>query len=289
MISKLSWTALGLALAACAPMSSSLAMDQQAVATADTSACQESHFPMTVGGRTVEATAHSCQQPDGSLEVTQETPGLPVQIYRLPAASGAPEQMTATPSGCRDYTVSVTVNGAKRQAKRHVCPQADGSWQVTQSMRGLPDQSYVIPAAEGTNPSPAANSYSAANPYPATTPYPVDYPAYPYPYPYCGYPYPCPSYAYYPYWWDGWAFPPPFFVSGAFFFGDRFHRDHFRDGHFHDGHFHDGHFADHRFDGNRGSGHPFMQGGGMASRGMGGFHGGGMMGGGGHGGGGGHR
>src|SRR5258706_15922773 len=118
MVSKLSWTALALALAGCVPMSGYTGNEQQAAAGPP--ACQESRFPMTVDGKPAEAQARSCLLPDGGLEVTQQTPGLPEQVYRLPTPSDAAPPQTSA-AGCRDYNVAVIVAGESRQATRQAC------------------------------------------------------------------------------------------------------------------------------------------------------------------------
>jgi hypothetical protein len=38
-----------------------------------------------VGGRLEQATIEACPQPDGSWRITQTTPGLPSQVYLMPA------------------------------------------------------------------------------------------------------------------------------------------------------------------------------------------------------------
>src|SRR6185312_17144903 len=124
MITRLSWVAVALALVGCAPMSGTAGADAQQAAIGAAPACQDSRFPMTIDGKQVEASAHSCAQPDGSLEVVQETPGLPVETYHVPpfdAACGAAVQAAcgsapaqADAAGCRNYTVPVTVEGASR-------------------------------------------------------------------------------------------------------------------------------------------------------------------------------
>jgi hypothetical protein len=37
-----------------------------------------------VGGQPQQAVGQACQQPDGSWQITQNTPGLPQQVYTLP-------------------------------------------------------------------------------------------------------------------------------------------------------------------------------------------------------------
>jgi hypothetical protein len=40
---------------------------------------------VTVGGQQQQASVEACQQPDGSWRMTQNTPGLPPQVYDVPA------------------------------------------------------------------------------------------------------------------------------------------------------------------------------------------------------------
>ncbi len=46
--------------------------------------CREFTAQVTVGGQPQQAVGQACQQPDGSWQVTQNTPGLPEQVYTLP-------------------------------------------------------------------------------------------------------------------------------------------------------------------------------------------------------------
>jgi surface antigen len=46
--------------------------------------CREFTAPVTVGGQPQQAVGQACQQPDGSWQITQDTPGLPPQVYTLP-------------------------------------------------------------------------------------------------------------------------------------------------------------------------------------------------------------
>ncbi len=46
--------------------------------------CRDFTAPVTVGGQQQQAVGQACQQPDGSWRVTQNTPGLPEQVYTLP-------------------------------------------------------------------------------------------------------------------------------------------------------------------------------------------------------------
>ena len=46
--------------------------------------CREFTAQVTVEGLPRQAVGQTCQQPDGSWQVTMNTPGLPQQIYTLP-------------------------------------------------------------------------------------------------------------------------------------------------------------------------------------------------------------
>src|SRR5712672_366784 len=46
--------------------------------------CRSFTAQVTVGGQPQQAVGQACQQPDGSWQVTQNTPGLPQQVYTLP-------------------------------------------------------------------------------------------------------------------------------------------------------------------------------------------------------------
>jgi len=46
--------------------------------------CREFTAPVTVGGQQQQAVGQVCEQPDGSWQITQNTPGSPPQVYRLP-------------------------------------------------------------------------------------------------------------------------------------------------------------------------------------------------------------
>ena len=48
-------------------------------------ACRTTSAPLTVGGRPELATIEACPLPDGSWRITQTTPGLPPQVYVMPA------------------------------------------------------------------------------------------------------------------------------------------------------------------------------------------------------------
>ena len=138
--------------------------------------CHDFTAPVTTGGRPAQARGQACEQPDGSWQVVQSTPGLPPQSYVVPPA-GEPDAGSSTavpPSGskpqCSTYTAPVTVGGGQRQAVIEACPQPDGSWKITQNTPGLPTQVYQVPPP-------------GSSPYPYDYPYPVDY-AYPEFFPY---------------------------------------------------------------------------------------------------------
>jgi surface antigen len=43
-----------------------------------------------VGGQPRQAVIVACPQPDGSWKITQNTPGLPAQVYQIPPPSSVP-------------------------------------------------------------------------------------------------------------------------------------------------------------------------------------------------------
>ena len=47
--------------------------------------CSSYTVPLTVGGQPQQAVVEACQQDDGSWRITQTTPGLPPQVYDIPA------------------------------------------------------------------------------------------------------------------------------------------------------------------------------------------------------------
>ena len=53
-------------------------------------ACSSYTVPVTVGGQQQQASVEACQQPDGSWRITQNTPGLPPQLYEVPAPTASP-------------------------------------------------------------------------------------------------------------------------------------------------------------------------------------------------------
>ena len=142
--------------------------------------CHDFRAPVNAGGRQEQASGQACEQPDGSWNVVQNTPGLPSQGYVLeppgqPAATANAGQPAAAANAapppqpnqppCSSYTAPVTVGGQPRQAIIEACPQPDGSWKITQNTPGLPMQVYQVPPP-------------SASPYPYDYPYPIDY-AYP--------------------------------------------------------------------------------------------------------------
>ena len=80
--------AMVLAGAGCTPVTPPTAgtpTAAQSGAAAPAPACQTTTVPVTVGGRPEQATIEACPQPDGSWRITQTTPGLPPQVYLMPA------------------------------------------------------------------------------------------------------------------------------------------------------------------------------------------------------------
>jgi hypothetical protein len=71
----------------------------------------------------------------------------------------------AQPPACSSYTVPLTVGGQPQQAVVEACPQADGSWRITQTTPGLPPQVYEVPAP-AASPSPSTYAYPGGYPYP---------------------------------------------------------------------------------------------------------------------------
>ena len=52
--------------------------------------CTSYTVPVAVGGEPEQAVVEACQQPDGSWRITQNTPGLPPQVYVVPAPTQYP-------------------------------------------------------------------------------------------------------------------------------------------------------------------------------------------------------
>ena len=89
--------AMVLAGAACQPLSEATVSGTTATTenaspqpAAAEPACGSYTVPVTVGGQQQQASVEACQQPDGSWRVTQNTPGLPPQVYDVPAPAYAP-------------------------------------------------------------------------------------------------------------------------------------------------------------------------------------------------------
>lgn len=168
---------LGVVLACAACQSAPEGTQVAALADQTQPVCHGFTMPVKAGGRPEQASGQACEQPDGSWQVAQNTPGLPAQTYALPPA-GQPAPAAANPAtqaspnqpACSSYAATVTVGGQPRQAVIEACPQPDGSWKITQNTPGLPAQVYDVPAP-------------ISSPYPYTYPYPLDY-AYPEFFPY---------------------------------------------------------------------------------------------------------
>ncbi len=170
--------------------------------------CQENTIPVVIAGKKVQAVARTARKARRSWQITQQTPGLPQQVYSVapPAMSPATPPPGGPPPGtpppgppgaatCRDYTIPVVIDGRTVLAKGHACLQPNGSWRVTQKTPGLPTQVYVVPPPAMPPPG-----------YPNPDPYASQYP----------YPYPPPVY-------DPWFYGPPFWFGG-FLYVQNFHR-----------------------------------------------------------------
>jgi surface antigen len=68
-------------------------------------ACVSYPLPVVVGGQSLQATVVACPQPDGSWRATQYTPGLPPQVYTVPAppAAGASPNDYASQGDYQDW------------------------------------------------------------------------------------------------------------------------------------------------------------------------------------------
>jgi hypothetical protein len=176
------WISIIAAMLACAACQSAPGPQMAQLPDASQPVCHDFTAPVKTGGRPEQASGQACEQPDGSWQVAQNTPGLPAQTYTLPppgqqqppaaATTGAPPPSnppTANQPPCSNYTASVTVGGQPQQAFIEACPQPDGSWKITQNTPGLPTQVYEIPP-------PAVSPYPYANPYPLDYAYPEFYP-----------------------------------------------------------------------------------------------------------------
>jgi hypothetical protein len=58
--------------------------------TANQPPCTSYTVPVTVGGQEQQSVVEACQQPDGSWRITQNTPGLPPQVYTVPPPTEYP-------------------------------------------------------------------------------------------------------------------------------------------------------------------------------------------------------
>jgi hypothetical protein len=71
-----------------APSAADLAPAQTQIAQGEPQSgpqnCHEFTVQVMVGGQPQQAVGQACQQPDGSWRITQNTPGLPQQVYTLP-------------------------------------------------------------------------------------------------------------------------------------------------------------------------------------------------------------
>ena len=74
-------------------------------APAGAAACVSYPLPVIVGGQSLQATVVACPQPDGSWRATQYTPGLPPQVYTVPAppAAGASPNDYASGGDYQDW------------------------------------------------------------------------------------------------------------------------------------------------------------------------------------------
>jgi surface antigen len=52
--------------------------------------CTTYNAPVIVGGEQQQAAVEACPLPDGGWQITQNTPGLPQQVYRIPAPASSP-------------------------------------------------------------------------------------------------------------------------------------------------------------------------------------------------------
>ena len=94
---RLSILAMVLACGACQPLpeatvagTTAAAENPDAQPALAEPACSSYTVPVTVGGQPQQASVEACQQPDGSWRITQNTPGLPPQVYDVPAPTYSP-------------------------------------------------------------------------------------------------------------------------------------------------------------------------------------------------------
>ena len=86
-------TAAVLACGACQPLPSTLPSATQPASAqppVTQPSCNSYTVPVTVGGQPQQAVVEACQQADGSWRITQTTPGLPPQVYDVPAPAYSP-------------------------------------------------------------------------------------------------------------------------------------------------------------------------------------------------------
>jgi hypothetical protein len=93
---RLSILAMVLACGACQPLPEATVAGTTAAGSPDGQpaaappACSSYTAPVTVGGQQQQAVVEACQQPDGSWRITQNTPGLPPQVYEVPVPTYSP-------------------------------------------------------------------------------------------------------------------------------------------------------------------------------------------------------
>ncbi|HEV2101037.1 MAG TPA: hypothetical protein VGR45_19180 [Stellaceae bacterium] len=114
----------------------------------------------------------ACGQTNAGWRIVEQRPGFwtldqvpPESKAGLADPLPAAPQVAAAPAPTRDpsctsYPLPVVVNGQTQQATVVACPQADGSWRVTQYSPGLPPQVYTEPA----QPAAAASSDDYSSP-----------------------------------------------------------------------------------------------------------------------------
>src|ERR1700758_463579 len=116
------------AMLACAACQSTPGPQVARLPEATQPVCHDFSTRVKAGGRPEQASGQACEQPDGSWQVAQNTPGLPTQTYVLPPAgqstaatpSPAAQQPPAQPLSNQPpgspYPASVIVGGQPRQA-----------------------------------------------------------------------------------------------------------------------------------------------------------------------------
>jgi hypothetical protein len=94
---RLSILAMVLACGACQPLpdatvagTAAAAKNPGAQSAPAEPTCSNYTVPVTVGGQQQQASVEACGQPDGSWRITQNTPGLPPQVYEVPAPTVSP-------------------------------------------------------------------------------------------------------------------------------------------------------------------------------------------------------